>query len=78
VNTDADRDAVRQVVAQRGLNWRSWWAGSPDGDIPTRWQVSGYPTMILLDGQGRIRWQNAEPGPALERAIDALLREAAQ
>jgi hypothetical protein len=78
VNTDHDRDAVRQVAAQRGLNWRSWWAGGPDGEIPARWQVNGYPTMILIDARGRIRREHIEPGPELERAIDALLREAAE
>ncbi len=75
MNTDVDRDAVRQAVARNGINWRSWWAGGPDGDIPTRWQVAGYPTMILIDARGVIRREHIQPGPDLERAIDALLRE---
>jgi hypothetical protein len=76
VNTDADRDAVRQVVARKGINWRSWSAGSPDGDIPARWHVTAYPAMFLIDAQGTVRQAQVHPGPELERAVDALLREA--
>ena len=75
VNTDADRDRVRQVVAQKGLNWRSWWAGGPEGDIPRRWNVQGYPSLFVIDARGVVRYENIEPGPDLERAIETLLRE---
>jgi len=75
VNTDAERDAARQVVARRGLNWRSWWAGGPDGEIPARWHVAGYPSMFLIDARGVVRYENVHAGPELEHAIDGLLRE---
>ena len=75
VNTDANRDAVRQVVARQHISWRSWWAGTPDGDIPTRWHVTGYPSLFVIDAQGVVRHQNIQPGRELEHAIDALLRE---
>ncbi len=73
VNTDVDRDAVRQVALQRRLNWRSWWAGGPDGAIPARWHITGYPSLFVIDAQGMIRHQRIEPGPELEHAIEALL-----
>jgi hypothetical protein len=75
VNTDADREAVRGVVARQGINWRSWWAGGPDGEIPSSWQVAGYPSLYVIDARGVIRYEHIHPGPDLERAIDALLRE---
>jgi hypothetical protein len=77
VNTDADRDAVRQVVARKGINWRSWSAGAPDGEIPSQWHVTAYPSMFLIDAQGVVRQAQVHPGAELERTIDALLREAA-
>ncbi len=76
VNTDTDRDATRQAVARNGINRRSWWAQAPDGAIPTRWQVHSFPSMFLIDAQGIVRVAHVQPGPQLERTIDALLREA--
>jgi hypothetical protein len=78
VNTDADRDAVRQVVAKRGINWRSWWAGGPEGAIPSEWRINSYPTMIVIDARGVIRHEHIQPGPQLERAVEVLMREAAE
>lgn len=75
VNTDAEREQARQIVARRKLNWRSWWAGGPDGEIPTRWHITGYPSMFLIDAHGVVRVEHVQPGPELERAIETLLRE---
>ena len=75
VNTDADRERARQVVAKKGINWRSWWAGAPDGEIPLRWNVQGYPSLFVIDANGVLRHENIHPGPGLEQAIDKLLRE---
>jgi hypothetical protein len=75
VNTDADRERVRDVIARKGINWRSWWAGGPDGEIPAQWHVQGYPSLYVIDARGMIRYEQVEPGPKLERAIDALLSE---
>ncbi len=75
VNTDAEREVARQEVARRRLTWRSWWAGGPDGDIPTHWHVAVYPSMFLIDAHGVIRYENVHAGPELERTIETLLRE---
>ena len=80
VNSDPDevRDRVKQLMAEKGLSWRSWWAGGPGGEIPTRWQVEGWPTMYLIDPDGTLR-AKVEPtdllNGKLERAIDRLLIE---
>jgi hypothetical protein len=75
VNSDPEREAARQTVARHRLNWRSWWAGGPDGDIPARWHIAGYPSMFLIDARGVIRFEQLHAGPELENAIEALLRE---
>jgi hypothetical protein len=78
VNTDSDRDVARQAALRHAINWRSWWAAAADGDIPARWQVTAFPSLFLIDARGVVRQAHVEPGPALERAIESLLREAAQ
>src|SRR5579884_2693742 len=55
VNSDADRETVKKVVARENLTWRSFWdGGSTDGPIARRWNVSGWPTLYLIDHRGVI------------------------
>src|SRR5262249_47963195 len=58
VNCDEDRDAIRHTVARKGLNWRSWWDGGPDGGrICKDWHVGGFPTVWVLDHHHVIRFK---------------------
>ena len=77
VNSDADREQVRQVVARLGINWRSWWADGPDGAIPRQWRITGWPTMIVIDAQGIVRHRLGS-AQDLDRILETLVREAEQ
>ncbi len=51
-----------------------------DGPIATRWGVTGWPTIFLIDHEGVIRAKNTR-GEALDAELEKLLpaaREAAQ
>jgi hypothetical protein len=75
VNSDEHREAVKKVVRQEGLGWRSWWdGGGTDGPIQTAYNVSHWPTLYVLDGGGMIRYFDVR-GPKLDEAVDALLAE---
>jgi hypothetical protein len=55
VNSDADRDTVKKAIAQEKLTWRSFWdGGSTDGPIARQWNVSGWPTLYVIDHHGVI------------------------
>jgi hypothetical protein len=55
VNSDASRDLVNQVVKKEKLSKRSFWdGGSTDGPISRRWNVTGWPTLYLIDHSGTI------------------------
>src|SRR5947208_9610446 len=55
VNSDADRETVKKAVAQEKLTWRSFWdGGSTDGPIARQWNVSGWPTLYVIDHRGVI------------------------
>jgi peroxiredoxin len=60
VDSDADRDATRKAMADRGLTYRAWWDGYlPDntgGPIATDWDVTGWPTVYVIDPAGVIRF----------------------
>lgn len=73
VNSDRDREATKQVLQTEQITWRSWWdGGSTSGPIATKWNVSGWPTVYLLDHQGVIRHKGLR-GESLDKAVDELL-----
>jgi hypothetical protein len=74
VNTDSDREMLRKVVQKEEINWRSWFDGSTDGPITTRWNVRAFPTIYVLDSRGVIRYKDVR-GEQLDRAVDILLKE---
>jgi hypothetical protein len=75
INSDADREALKKVLAEEHLTWRSWWdGGSTEGPIATTWNVRGWPTTYVLDGKGVIRYKNVRDAE-LEKAVDTLLKE---
>jgi hypothetical protein len=56
INSDRDREKIKQICKEKKLTWRSFWnGGSTGGPISTRWNVSGWPTIYLIDHKGIIR-----------------------
>jgi hypothetical protein len=75
VNSDRDRDALKNVMDEEEITWRSWWdGGSTSGPIATEWNVSGWPTIYVLDDKGVIRYKGVR-GVAMDKAVDTLLAE---
>jgi len=75
INSDGDREELKQVLEDEDITWRSFWdGGSTSGPIATRWNVSGWPTIYVLDHEGRIRFKNVR-GEAMDEAVDQLLAE---
>ena len=76
VNSDANREALKKVMQKEEITWRSFWdGGNTEGPIATKWNVQGWPTIYVLDGEGRIRFKNVR-GAAMDKAVDELLAEA--
>ncbi len=76
VNSDKDLDALQDVLKKENITWRSFWNGplGSHGPISTRWNVSGWPTIYILDHEGRIRFKGPR-GEAMDEAVDQLLKE---
>jgi hypothetical protein len=75
VNSDRDREVIKQVCKDKNISWRSFWnGGSTSGPISTQWNVRGWPTIYVLDHKGVIRFKNTR-GHAMDEAIATLLAE---
>ena len=76
VNSDKDKDALATRIEEENITWRSFWAGPEGtrGPIPKSWNVSGWPTIYILDHNGVIRFKNKR-GEEMDAAIDQLLEE---
>jgi peroxiredoxin len=74
VNSDP-KDRVRQAMKKENITWRSWWdGGNTEGPIAKAWNVSGWPTIYVLDAKGVIRYKNVRE-KEMDKAVDKLLKE---
>lgn len=76
VNSDDDLEALRPRLEEEQITWRSFWNGpkGTSGPISARWNVSGWPTIYVIDHKGVIRFRNVR-GEAMDKAVDQLLEE---
>ena len=78
VNSDSDKDKLKEVLEKENITWRSFWNGpkGTGGPISEAWDVGGWPTIYVLDGDGVIRYREVR-GEDMDRAVDHLLKELA-
>ena len=80
VNSDTDRNALKETLKKESITWRSFWNGpeGTGGPISTKWNVEGWPTLYVLDHKGVIRhkWLGSPPDKVLDEAIEKLVKEA--
>jgi hypothetical protein len=76
INSDKDREALKPVLQQEQITWRSFWNGPEGtaGPISKAWNVRAWPTIYVLDAKGVIRYKNVR-GEKMDAAVDALLKE---
>ncbi len=75
VNSDEFLWKVRPRIKKENLNWRSVWNGpkGTGGPISRKWNVRGWPTVYVLDGEGVVRFWSR--GEGIEEEVDKLLSE---
>ena|SRR5947209_572091 len=74
INSDSDREKIKQRMKEEKITWPCWWDKSTDGPIATAWNVRGWPTIYVLDSKGVIRSMDVR-GEELDKAVDTLLKE---
>jgi hypothetical protein len=70
VNSDRDLPKLRGIVKEKNLTWRSFWNGpkGTGGPISAKWNVSGWPTIYIIDHKGIIRHKS-------RRGIDEMIKK---
>ncbi len=77
VNSDADRDMVKEVVVNENITWRLFWdEGSEQGPIHSRWNINGFPTVYHIDHKGSIVGQGRITGEEAQELIERTVQEA--
>ena len=76
VNSDRDLEKLRPRLEEENITWRSFWNGpkGTSGPISKAWNVSGWPTIYVLDAAGVIRAKQVR-NKSLGKAVDDLLAE---
>jgi hypothetical protein len=75
INSDPSKEDLKKIMARENITWRSWWdGGNTEGPIATKWNVTGWPTIYVLDAKGVIRYKNVRE-KELDKAVDTLLKE---
>ena len=76
INSDKTVERAREAIEKNGLTWRSFYQGSardnPDA-ISIKWNVKGWPTIILIDHKGVIRYRGHQLDDAL---LEKLIEDA--
>jgi peroxiredoxin len=74
VNCDEDRAEAQRVAEREHMTWKNFHDGRW-GRITQEWQIQAYPTTIVIDHKGIIRYRGLS-GKELENAVEKLLKEA--
>ncbi len=72
VNSDK-KDRAKEAMERENITWRSFWdGGSTGGPIAKQYQVRGWPTILVVDHRGVIRYKNVR-GKDMDKAVEELL-----
>jgi peroxiredoxin len=75
VNSDTEVETALKIAKAEGLNWPSYFdEGSTRGPIARQWGVEFWPTVILLDHRGVIRYR-FQGMKKVDEAVSSLLKE---
>jgi peroxiredoxin len=72
VNTDSTVETLKKAIDKSEITWRCWWDGGVEGPITSRWGVSSFPTIFVLDKAGVIRFKDVRRAE-LDKAVESLL-----
>ena len=80
VSVDEKKDTLEKFLTKTPMPWIHWWDNGEENPIVEKLKVRGYPTLYLIDANGKIRrkWTGVpQPLDDIDKSVDELLKEAA-
>lgn len=75
INSDGDRSALEKILKDENITWPNICGGRPnENKIAKAWNVTGWPTIYILDHEGVIRHKNLRD-EEMEKAVVELLKK---
>lgn len=77
INSDESRSALQKIMKDENITWPNIYDGPPGpggGTIANRWNVSGWPTIYVLDHEGVIRYRDVRD-KEMDMAVEELLKK---
>ena len=74
VNSDGDTATVNKILEKEEITWRNAIDGTTSGPWATKWNVNGWPTIYVIDAEGRIRYRDVRDA-SMTKAVETLLTE---
>jgi hypothetical protein len=79
INSDQDPAELKKQLKEFQVTWRSFQNQKPKGkSISDEWGVNGWPTLYLIDHQGKIKkkWLGSPSNEVLDREVEKLVQAA--
>jgi len=64
-----------EILDKNGLKWRNAIDCSTSGPLATKWNISGWPTLFVIDATGKIRY-NGHSGDQMDKIVEQCMGEA--
>ena len=74
IMTDEKRETTAESIATGVLTWNVHWDGHR-GPIATQWAVQGFPTVYVMDRDGRVAVADSLHGEALRKKVKELVEQ---
>ena len=74
VNSDSSVEKAKAAIAKNNLNWRSFQNKANGGEISKDWAVKGWPTVVILDSEMKIRYRGHNGNEATKIAEELVAK----
>ena len=75
VDTDTDPETALKAMESEGITWPNWHDGDPGaGPITQLYHIQSYPTVYVIDADGKIRSKKAQ-GQPLDDLVEEMVTE---
>jgi thiol-disulfide isomerase/thioredoxin len=77
-SADDKKETLEKFLEKEPMPWTHWWDNGPESPVLKKFRVRAFPTLYLMDHSGIIRhkWVGKPENEDLDKAVDALVKEA--